>query len=456
MAITGSGTASITGVSGTSNYSQSFTGLAPDSIYSYTCTPSTTATAATGTATSLIANTLPIIKSVTAVADATSITISWAATNQSDCSYSYVTIGSTTSSTGTYTIITGASKIVKTTNSFKNTGLSLGATYYYAITPYNVLDSVGTVSYVNKSMPFDPKITTFTFKSLTASGGGAGTMTFNVNISSCSSASIKQNDPSSTATAITLTSNAFNSTVDVPFTDLSVSKSFVLTLGGVTVVTKTITFTTSNVTYNTAGPWNTVTGMVYQVDWLIIGGGGAGGSAGDGTAAAGGNGGGAGGLHYTSTFSGWKQTTTTIGTINGLITIGAAGAGGYIFGGNGTSGYYGGDSSIAITLSSDNIDIIYSATGGKGGYGGSNDSYVPTDYGGKSGTPIYGNDANGNAGTAAGIGGFGGRLIGSIYNGSNGYGGTGGYRVASNSTGEGNVGGGGSATITIHYITTIT
>ena len=60
LAITGSGTATIAGVSGTTTYSKSFTGLLPASNYTYVCTPSNTGTspAATTTAVSGTATTL--------------------------------------------------------------------------------------------------------------------------------------------------------------------------------------------------------------------------------------------------------------------------------------------------------------------------------------------------------------------------------------------------------------
>jgi len=382
LAIIGSGIATITGVSGTSSYSQSFTGLAPDSNYSYTCKPSNsgtspaaTTTVLNGTSTDVSTNTLPIIKNVSAtVYDSSSITISWAATGTSDCSYSYVAISSSTSSSGTYSSITGATKILNTTTTFLNKGLSAGTTYYYAVTPYNKSGSAGTSVYVNATSFLNTTINTFTFSSISGVSSTTGWIAFNIKISNFTYATLTTG---TTKVEIYQTTGSVEIQKAIQF-DTAKSLTFTLSVynspgggeynGSTTPLTSVITYTsnTDNAIHTPNQDTNTF-GYFYWMDVILVGSGGGGG--GGSVQHGGGNGGGGGSGGYIS----YSESINSVGQ-NACHafskTVGIASAGGKDDG-DGKIGYYGPNGNTSISFYIGNITYYFQAACGIGGAGGS-------------------------------------------------------------------------------------
>jgi len=385
LAITGSGTATITGVSGTSSYSQSFTGLNPDSNYSYTCKPSNTGSspAATttvydGSSTTIPVNTLPLIKGVSASpASANWITILWGATNQSDCSYSYVTVGRATTSGGAITLLT----LDSVTNKVSVTDtISAGTTYYYTVTPYNKSNIAGTAVTVSATSFLNTTIDTFSFSSISGLSSTTGWIAFNVKISNFTYATLTTG---TTIVEIYQTTELiqkaiqFNTAVSVQFT-LSVynSPDGLQYNGSTTPLTRVITYTRSAVTSVPADNANTF-GYFYWLDVILVGSGGGGG--GGSKRHGGGNGGGGGSGGYIS----YSENIDSIGqkACRGYNkSVGIASLGGLEGDGDGSSGYYGpnGDTSISFFIGP--INYYFKANcgiGGKGGTGEGNSGYYP-------------------------------------------------------------------------------
>jgi hypothetical protein len=478
LAITGSGTATITGVSGTSSYSNTFTGLTPDSNYSYTCKPSNTGTSpdATttvldGTATILSTNTLPIIKNVTAgPASATSMTVSWGATGASDCSYSYVTVGRTVDIGGTPTllIVNGITKIYNSSYSLTDIGLTVGTTYYYTVTPYNNSNIAGTAVTVSAKSPLASVLTTFTFNSV-ASSTTVNYIKFNVNVSGCSSASIVDDRPFATATSITLTNGAFNGTVDVPFS--SSYGTFTLSVyGGISTLTSSKTFTYGFASHSTANPvmqtYSNTTSKYfpYYINYTVIGGGGGGGGGGanqnSGYWGFGGGGGGSGA--YLSTAN--NLSATSQGYYINLAGGGGGAGGGNTNNGIGGNGGDGGFSMFWLYLNGQNTtpSIAYNVLGGGGGRGGAGDGGYDNDplrgSGGAGGTVsdvktgydgLHGDATNRRS--AGGAGGGGGTIPNQTW-GAGGAGGGGDAYGTNKYSVSGVAGTGGVAAVSIYYV----
>jgi hypothetical protein len=472
LAITGSTTGNITGVSGTSSYSYSLIGLLPDSNYSYTCTPSNSGTSpdasttkVNGTVSTVNINTLPLVKgaSVT-VASYSSLTISWGATNQSDCSYNYVKVGRSTTSGGEQTLLALASStnIPNTTYSLTDAGLTQGTTYYYTITPYNTSNEAGTAISSNNTTPRNTTINSFSFSSVIGTSSDGGYIRFNVNISNCSSASIKDNNSQSTAVDITLTNNAYNNTISVPFT--TGYGTFTLTAkGGTADKTATVTFSYGNRTYTSSD--SNYSGYVFWRNCNVIGGGGGGGGGGSNGNSAGGGGGGGGGGAGGNSRGGSSFEASSSDTINITIVIGDGGnGGGNTNDGEGGTGDTGGTSSLRIILANQKVDNTVSATGGTGGAGGKKNDAAGA--GGGIGIPNPGDTSISHAGSSAnkGAAGEGGPGYILYYNGSGSYGAGGrgggseffsGGNYGRNYSEPGSRGANGYVTATVYYISGI-
>jgi len=428
LEITGSGTQTISGVSGTLSYSKSFTGLAPDSNYSYTCTPSNTGTspaatntALAGTATTVSTNTLPIVKGVTAVpASATSITVSWGATGASDCSYSNVNVGRSTTSGGTLTSLTTQNN---TTNTFTNTGLTAGTTYYYTVTPYNKTGSAGTAVTCNSTTTLNSTITTFTFKNVS---GTTDTTILNT-ITAATSGTISFNATISNFTSATLSNGNNSATIGADFTTGTISlamapsyNTYTLSVyGGITVVTSQITCIATYTEYTVPGtaPINannqyslndsTITGYPFYYWYGVIGGGGGGGGGGYHYNGGGAGGGGGGGGAFASGYRSYTGTTASV-NFNVNMLRGRGGNGGLAadYGNDPHNGKEGTDGTSSI-LSVPNLGIsqnnytdglnygqIYiKAEGGHRGYtgdgNGSQGAIIPGDDHSRGGLTAY-------------------------------------------------------------------
>jgi hypothetical protein len=380
LAITDSSSATITGVSGTSNYSQTFSNLLPDSKYSYTCTPSNTGTSpfapstpVTGASTTVKPNTLPLVKNFTATpTSATAVNLSWGATNQSDCSYTYVIINKYDAGAQTTSAITlsGSSNIPNTYNAFTNDTTVAGNSYTYTLTPYNSSGASGASVSYSVTMALATAITTFTFNSVTGTSSTGGTITFNITLSNYTSATLSDGGNN----IVTLTPATYTaSTKSISF-DTS-RPTFTLTVkGGFTDLISTKTFTYTNKTYTSTDTTST-SGYVYYMNCDVIGGGGGGGGGGAGgnghNYGGGGGGGGAGGNSY----GGLTYITSLSETIQITIVTGLGGTGGGNtndgFGGDGGGG---GLSSLRLKLTNNTIDATITATGGIGGSGGKQNS----------------------------------------------------------------------------------
>ena len=387
LEITGSGTATIEGKSGTSTYSKSFTGLTPDSNYSYTCTPSNTGTspaatttAVSGTATTVTTNTLPIIKSVTAVpASATSITVSWGATGASDCSYSYVSIGRATTSGGTIASLTTNTSL----NTFADNTISVGKTYYYTVTPYNKSNIAGTAVTVSVDSFLNTTIDTFTFSSISGLSATTGWIAFNVKISNFTYALLTTNakNPVNKSTFIypdPKNPNNINAQYAIQF-DSDVSLTFTLLVynnstgdkynGSTTPLAQEIIYKIKSAT-DTDVVSATNPGYYYWLSVIVVGAGGGGGGGGKGSA---GGGGGSGGYIIHNCKLETQDSSTTSYFIDyrqgGFIQGGGAG------GGDGTGGSFGsfGNSYVRFTLKNC-TSYMFTAECGIGGAGGSSNS----------------------------------------------------------------------------------
>jgi hypothetical protein len=472
LAITGSGSATITGNSGTDTYSKTFNTLLPDSNYSYSCLPYNTGTSPAAPATQLngssipiSVNTLPLVKgaSVT-IASYSSLTISWGGTNQSDCSYNYVKVGRSTTSGGAQTLLSlnGNNSIPNSTYSLTDGGLTQGTQYFYTITPYNTSNVMGAAISSYNTTPLNTTINSFSFSSVTGTSSGGGNIIFNANISNCSSATIKDNNSQSIPTPITLANNAFNNTVSVPFT--TGYGTFTLTAkGGTADKTATVTFGYTNTTYTSDNTSynNTNSGRVFWCAVDVIGGGGGGGGGGSNGNRSGTGGGGGGGGGGGKSSGGYSFTASSPDTIQITIAKGGGGNGG----GNTNDGYGGkgstGDtSSLRIQLTNNSIDSTISATGGTGGDGGYQDDN-PGAGGGVGSPATFSNGSFGNKGQ----GGAGGAGYSLYTSGAGSYGG-GGNGGGSESWSGGNYGrnysvpgargGDGYVAVIVYYINSIT
>jgi hypothetical protein len=465
LAITDSSSATITGVSGTSNYSQTFSNLLPDSKYSYTCTPSNTGTSpfapstpVTGASTTVKPNTLPLVKNFTATpTSATAVNLSWGATNQSDCSYTYVIINKYDAGAQTTSAITlnGSSNIPNTYNAFTNDTTVAGNSYTYTLTPYNSSGNSGAAASYSVTMALATAITTFTFNSVTGTSSTGGTITFNITLSNYTSATLSDGGNN----IVTLTPATYTaSTKSISF-DTS-RPTFTLTVkGGFADLISTKTFTYTSRTYTSNN--STDSGRVFWCDYTVIGGGGGGGGGGanadNGYWGNGGGGGGSGGI----VASGTSCTASAVTTFNIYISVGGGGDGG----GNTNNGYGGtgkdGESSV-FTMASPYLS--FTVTGGKGGTGGEKGfNNGAGGEGGKYGNTITGvNGTNGHSNyegtnvSQRADGGPGGKLTGYDSGKGGDGGGDEGYGGGSNYSVAGAKGANGYVSAKVYYINSIT
>lgn len=481
--VKGTTTTTLTGVSGTTDYSQNYTGLNPDSKYSYTVTPYNTGTSPVatttqlnGTSSSINIITLPIVKGFsTAAASATQINLAWSATGASDCSYSYVSIVRELVTAINPQVINGvripgyyvysnattlSSKTLNTITSFSNTGISQNTTYRYTITPYNSVDVAGTALTGNATTPLDAKLNVFTFNKI---DGTNGNIYFDISLSNFTSATLRDNNPTLNKVDISPSSGTYNYEGTTPISYNSAYGTYTLTVkGGPSDLTKTCTCTYINKAYTVSD--STVTNVYpYYTSYTVVGGGGGGGGGGSAgtTKNAWGEGGGGGGSGGTVSTTVGRVSTYT--SINVSITVGTGGdGGGNTSDGRGGVGKVGSSSTLYIS----NINILNTETGGDPGLGGGNGK---TDQGGRfpgggggyyTGLYFSQTGSNGTFGGTSdnGFGGAGGTgtTIGSTVYGSGGPGGGNeGYGDGGNRSVPGGRGGNGFVSCTVYYISAI-